>query len=352
VSGPGEFELIARFFARDGVPGRALLGIGDDCALLAPGADGVIAVSTDMLVEGRHFFADVDPAALGHKALAVNLSDLAAMGARPLAFTLALALPGVDERWLGAFAGGLFALADAHGCELVGGDTTRGPLNVCITVFGTVPAQAALRRDRARPGDDVWVSGALGAAAWAVACRLSADGSGGWGQGDGQGDGRDASRAVTGSPRERADRLAAARGRLERPEPRVALGLALRGVADAAIDLSDGLAGDIGHVLERSGRTRGAPLGATLSWPEVPVDPVLDGLPEAGRVALALSGGDDYELLFTAAPDRRGDVAAIAAALGLKLSRIGRIDAESGLRLVAADGRPMRIHARGFDHFR
>lgn len=325
MPGPGEFELIARFFVRDGVPGRALLGVGDDCALLAPGTDGALAVSTDMLVEGRHFFADVDAAALGHKALAVNLSDLAAMGARPLGFTLALALPAVDEGWLAGFSSGMFALADTHDCELVGGDTTRGPLNVCITVFGTVPAAVALRRDRARPGDDVWVSGELGAAAWAVAGRLSSEGAG--------------------APD-------AALRRLERPEPRVALGLALRGVADAAIDLSDGLAGDIGHVLERSGRAHGAPLGASLRWADVPVDPVLGALPEDRRVALALSGGDDYELLFTARPERRADVSAIGGALGLRLSRIGRIDAEPGLRLFAADGRPMRIHARGFDHFR
>jgi len=282
MPGPGEFELIARFFTRDGVPGRALLGIGDDCALLAPREDGAIAVSTDMLVEGRHFFADVDAAALGHKALAVNLSDLAAMGARPLAFTLALALPGVDEPWLAAFAGGLFALADAHGCELVGGDTTRGPLNVCITVFGTVPGAVALRRDRARPGDDVWVSGELGAAAWAVACSLSPGGAGAAAGRDGpDADGPDTGDAVPaarGRAPAQAARREAARCRLERPEPRVALGLALRGVADSAIDLSDGLAGDIGHVLERSGRAHGAPIGATLSWQDVPVDPVLDTL--------------------------------------------------------------------------
>jgi thiamine-monophosphate kinase len=337
MSGPGEFELIARFFERPGAPGRAPLGIGDDCALLAPGAEGAFAVSTDMLVEGRHFFSDVDPAALGHKALAVNLSDLAAMGARPVGFTLALALPAVDERWLAAFAAGMFGLADAHGCELVGGDTTRGPLNVCITVFGSVPPDAALRRDRARPGDEVWVSGELGAAAWAVACRQAPDDT----------EAPDAPGA-SGMP----DAPAAALERLDRPQPRVDLGLALRGVAGAAIDLSDGLAGDIGHVLARSTRLHGAALGATLDWPDVPVHPVLDGLPEARRVALALCGGDDYELLFTARPDRRADITAIGRALGLKLTRIGRIDAEPGLRLLAADARPMRIHARGFDHFR
>jgi thiamine-monophosphate kinase len=338
VSGLGEFELIRRFFVRPGRPARSALGIGDDCALLEPTPGEVLAISTDMLVAGRHFFADVDPAALGHKALAVNLSDLAAMGARPLGFTLALALPSVDERWLAAFAEGLFALADAFDCELVGGDTTRGPLNLCITVFGGVPPAYALRRDRARPGDDLWVSGTLGAAAWAVACRL--DGA------DALGADANPAGAAT------SDALAAAQRRLERPVPRVALGLALRGCAGAAIDLSDGLVGDLAHVLERSSEPAGAALGATIDWPAVPVDAALDGLPEARRAELALGGGDDYELLFTAPAGRRDEIVAIGAALGLTLTRIGLIDARPGLRLFDADGRPMSLHVRSFDHFR
>jgi thiamine-monophosphate kinase len=330
MPGLGEFELIRRFFVRPGVPVRAMLGIGDDCALLAP-ADGALAVSTDMLVQGRHFFDDVDPAALGHKALAVNLSDLAAIGARPIGCTLALALPSADAGWLRAFADGLFALADAHGCELVGGDTTRGPLNICITVFGEVPPALALRRDRARAGHDVWVSGTLGAAAWAVAGRLRPDPD---------------------APAPDPALTAAALRRLDRPQPRVALGLALRGVGAAAIDLSDGLAGDLGHVLERSSAAAGEPLGATLSWPAIPVDPLLDGLPDGRRAELALAGGDDYELLFTAPPAQRAALAAIAGAGGLTLSRIGTIDPLPGLRIVGADDRPITVPARSFDHFR
>ena len=222
----GEFDLIARYFTR---PVRhAALGVGDDCALLAPRPGMQLAISSDMLVEGRHFFADVDPEALGHKALAVNLSDLAACGAKPLAFTLALALPRVDESWLAGFSKGLLALADAHGCELVGGDTTQGPLNICITVFGEVPAGQALLRSGARAGDDIYVSGTLG-------------------------DARLALEALLGHIHLPDELLAQARQRLERPTPRVALGLALRGVASSAMDVSDGLLGDFGHILKASG---------------------------------------------------------------------------------------------------
>jgi len=232
----GEFDLIARYFQRP--VRRAVLGVGDDCALLQPRPGMQLAISSDMLVEGRHFFSDVEPSALGHKALAVNLSDLAACGAAPLAFTLALALPSVDEVWLGAFSRGLLALADEHGCELVGGDTTRGPLNICITVFGEVPLQdgrsQALLRSGARAGDDLYVSGTFGDAALAL----------------------DVLRGCLGVP---AAVLAAARLRLERPSPRVALGQALRGIASAAIDVSDGLLGDLGHILKQSG------VGATVA---------------------------------------------------------------------------------------
>ncbi len=314
----GEFELIRRFFDR-GPARRALLGVGDDCALLAaPAAGSSLAISTDMMVGGRHAFDDVDPSALGHKSLAVNLSDLAAMGARPLAFTLALSLPQSDEHWLAAFHEGLFALADRFDCELVGGDTTRGPLNVCITVFGEVPPEAALRRDRVEPGDDLWVSGELGAAAFAVAER-------------------------------KAERPLAedhpARLRLERPEPRVTLGLALRHLARAAIDLSDGLAGDLGHLLERSR------VGAQLSWPSVPLAPDLRELPQDRQMALALSGGDDYELMFAAAPENRIAIEALSGRLGLPLARIGCFDAGEALHVVDARGRPITWQDRGFDHF-
>jgi thiamine-monophosphate kinase len=360
----GEFELIARFFDRRGAapagPGAGagagagvatgMLGIGDDCALLPP-LDR-LAVSTDMLVEGRHFFAGADPHALGHKSLAVNLSDLAAMGARPVAFTLALALPSADERWLEAFAAGLFALADAHGCELVGGDTTRGPLAICITVFGEVPAEVALRRDRARDGDDLWVSGELGAAAWEVARRMQAGGAGSGEAGDGEaGDGEagGGSRALSAGAAGAAE---AARRRLDMPQPRIALGLALRGIARAAIDLSDGLLGDMGHVLARSSAASGSTLGATIDWPSVPVHAALDGLPPGRRAGLSLAGGDDYELLFTARPEAAARIGRLAADGGITLTRIGRIDRIPGIRVVDGAGRLVEIDARPFDHFR
>lgn len=314
----GEFDLIRRYFDRGPARG-AVLGVGDDCALLAPlAARQVLAVSTDLLLEGRHFFADVDAAALGHKSLAVNLSDLAAMGARPRAFTLAVALPEVDEAWLAAFCEGMYALADRHDCELVGGDTTRGARTVCITVFGEVPPEAALRRDAAQPDDDLWVSGTLGAAALAVHAR---------------GEGR---------PLAAGD---AARVRLDRPEPRVALGLSLRHVARAAIDLSDGLLGDLGHILERSR------VAAEIDWPAVPVSPALAALPEAQRRRLVLAGGDDYELLFTAAPENRVAIEAIGRRLDLPLARIGRILAGSGMAVRDARGQALPIEAHGYDHF-
>ena len=328
MSPPGEFDLIRRHFERPGPARNALLGIGDDCALLASVAPGALAISTDMLVESRHFFADVDPSALGHKALAVNLSDLAAMGARPLAFTLALALPQADEGWLRAFSAGLFALADAHGCELIGGDTTRGPLNLCITVFGEVLPEKALRRDRARLGDDIWVSGQLGGAAWAVADRL------------------------TGPLMAQAHVRTAALERLERPQPRVALGLALAEVCVAAIDLSDGLVGDLAHILDRSGVVLGIVLGARIDFDRVPLHPVLLDLPLAARAELALAGGDDYELLFCANPAQRSEIDSIGAGLGLTLSRIGQIDTVPGVKIVQADGNPLNFDARSFDHFR
>jgi len=314
----GEFELIRRFFDR-GPARRAELGVGDDCALLrAPAAGTAIAVTTDMLVCGTHFLEDTDPEGLGHKTLAVNLSDLAAMGAEPLAFTLSLALPSADERWLEAFARGLFAIADRFDCELVGGDTTRGPLNLCVTAFGEVPAGVALRRDRAQPGDDLWVSGEVGGAAFALARLRGA------------------------SPPQRDD---PALRRLERPEPRVALGVALRHLARAAIDLSDGMIGDLGHVCERSR------VGAEIDWASVPVAGGLASLPEHERVALALAGGDDYELLFTAAPENRQAIAALGDPRALRVSRIGRIVAGAGVRVLDARGQPIRIDARSFEHF-
>ena len=322
----GEFDLIARYFTRP--VHRAALGVGDDCALLAPAPGMQLAVSSDMLVEGRHFFADVAPERLGHKALAVNLSDLAACGARPLAFTLALALPRVEEAWLEAFSRGLLALADAHDCELVGGDTTQGPLNICITVFGEVPAGQALLRSGARPGDDIYVSGTLG-------------------------DARLALEALQGHITLAPEVLAAARLRLEQPTPRVALGQALRGVASSALDVSDGLLGDLGHILRASGT------GACIDT-SITIDLIATGALKMSATGpfdpellhqCTLAGGDDYELAFTAPVARRAAVAAAALASSTPVTRIGRIEAEPGLRLVDAQGQPVVQRYASFDHF-
>ncbi|MGE4238227.1 thiamine-phosphate kinase [Hydrogenophaga sp.] len=326
----GEFELIRRYFQRPQSPaGAVVLGIGDDCALLEPSPGHQLAISSDMLVEGRHFFANVAPEALGHKALAVNLSDLAAMGARPLGFTLALALPQADDAWLAAFAQGLFALADAHACPLVGGDTTRGPLNLCVTVFGEVQPGRALRRDAAQAGDDLYVSGRTGEARLALELMRGTD----W--------------AVAACGKEALTRQAGLRERLERPAPRNALGMALAAVdgAHATIDVSDGLAGDLDHILQASG------MGAEIELAALPVAPALRDLPEAQRLEYLLAGGDDYELLFTAAPAAQAAVQAAAQASQTPVTRIGRIKERPGLRLLDASGQTVSLTARSFDHF-
>lgn len=322
----GEFELIRRHFQRPGValPGQVALGIGDDCALLQPAPGHQLAISCDMLVEGRHFFADVDPAALGHKALAVNLSDLAAMGARPLGFTLALALPSANDAWLGALAQSLFALADAYACPLVGGDTTRGPLNLCVTVFGELLPGQALRRSAAQPGDDLYLSGRTGEARLALELL--------------QGTPWALQHAAPGA-------LPRLRERLERPTPRVALGRALAGLAHAALDVSDGLAGDLGHILLASA------VGAEIHQALLPVAPDLQALPAAWQLDCLLNGGDDYELLFTAAPTDRAAIEAAAQASQTPVQRIGQISAAPGLRLLDAGGQPVALAPRGFDHF-
>lgn len=324
--GGGEFALIRRHFVRAGQdrPTSVDLGIGDDCALLRPQPGCQLAVSSDMLVEGRHFFPDVDPRALGHKALAVNLSDLAAMGARPLGFTLALALPSVDDAWLDALAQGLFALADAHACPLVGGDTTRGPLNLCITVLGEVESGRALRRDAAQAGDDLYLSGRTGEARLALELLSNTD----WAVGH----------AAPGA----LDRV---RTRLERPTPRLALGRALESIAHAAIDLSDGLAGDLGHIL------RASRLGADIVAADLPVAPDLQSLPEPHRRLCLLQGGDDYELLFTAPATARDAVQEAARASQTPVHRIGRLTDAPGLRLVDGNGVASPFEVRGFDHF-
>lgn len=317
-----EFDLIARYFTRPkNINSHTALGVGDDCALLASPPGVQMAISTDMLVEGRHFFGGANAAKLGHKCLAVNLSDLAAMGAEPLAFTLALSLPEINEDWLQGFSQGLFALADEHGCDLIGGDTTKGPLTICITVFGQVPASQALRRDAAQPADDVWVSGNLGDARLALA-------------------GRNAEMVLDTATVE------AAAVRMDQPTPRLALGKKLRGLAHAALDVSDGLAGDLNHILKASG------VGATLEVDALPFGPTLIALPLDIKRHFALAGGDDYELCFTAPASGREQVLAAAQAAGTAVTRIGRIEAEPGLRLLDKQGKPVKINLQSFDHFR
>lgn len=321
-----EFDLISRYFTR--VPRNKMqhvaLGIGDDCALLLPSTGTQLAISTDMLVEGRHFFPGADPFLLGHKCLAVNLSDLAAMGAQPLAFTLALALPQANEEWLAPFSAGMLALADLHQCELIGGDTTKGPLNICITVFGeTLPGQT-LRRNAAQVGDDIWVSGTLGDARLALAMYRN----------------------------ECAERLLdtnshiRAATRMHQPTPRVALGMALRGIAHAAIDVSDGLIGDLGHILTNSG------VGATLRIDDLPVGPELARQTQSLQRQFALAGGDDYELCFSASPSQRDAVLAAAQAAATDVTRIGMIDVNTGLRICDNAGAILDLQLTSFDHFR
>jgi thiamine-monophosphate kinase len=329
-----EFELIDRYFARP-LPsaGVVRVGVGDDCALLDCG-ERLLAITTDMLLEGRHFLPGVDAESLGHKALAVNLSDLAAAGAVPRAFQLALALPRADAAWLEAFCRGLFALADAQGCVLAGGDTTRvpqlppeaapvdGPLTICITALGELPRDAVRTRGGARAGDDLWLSGALGDARAALACR---------------------SGELTGVPAEAA---AAFASRMDWPQPRVALGVALRGLATAAIDVSDGLLGDLGHILKRSR------VGAVIEWDRVPRSAALRCLTGEHQQRYALAGGDDYELLFTAAPGRREAVEAAGASSAVPVTRIGRIvGLDDRLRVIDTDGAELPIPWHAFDHF-
>jgi len=317
---PSEFDLIARFFTRP-TP-DAVLGVGDDAALLAVSPGMELAVSTDMLVSGQHFFPDVDPYLLGHKTLAVNLSDLAAMGATPRWALLSLALPAAETGWLEVFSRGLFDMAARFEVSLVGGDTTRGPLNMSVTLLGEVPAGQALRRSAARDGDDIWVSGDLGGAALGLRYLL------------GEADLAD------------AGEIEACLTRLHAPEPRVALGRALLGVAHATIDISDGLLADLGHILACS------KAGAAIEFACLPAHPAVAArLPHALMQRCLLAGGDDYELCFTAAAERAHVVLAAAAAARVHVTRIGRITAEPGLRLLAANGARMEVQETGFDHF-
>jgi len=314
-----EFDLIARHFTRPAA--NAVLGVGDDCALVGVSHGMDLAVSTDTMVSGTHFFPDVDPETLGHKALAVNLSDMAAMGAMPYWATLALTLPAVNDEWLAKFAKGFFDLAEEFGVSLIGGDTTKGPLTMTVTIMGEVPAGASLRRSGAKVGNDIWVSGHLGDAALAVAHRrgllkLSEE---------------DYMEAVM---------------RLYEPAPRVKLGQALRGLATGAIDISDGLLGDLGHICELS------KVGATVESELLPVSAIgalhIDSL--EGLTAVA-AGGDDYELCFTAPANARDSIEDLTDVLGIPLTRIGQVRKGQGVSLLGADGKPIIVDGRGFDHF-
>lgn len=315
-----EFDLIRRYFTRD-TP-NALLGVGDDAALLKVSEGCELAVSTDMLVSGTHFFPDTDPFLLGHKTLAVNLSDLAAMGATPRWATLALAFSDINESWLEKFSAGFFSLAEQYGVELIGGDTTRGPLNLCVTIFGEVPARQALRRSGAQLGDEIWVSGTLGDAALALA-------------------------HLQGRIQLSDAAYAACAPSLHQPQPRVALGLELRNIANSTIDISDGLLADLGHILEAS------KLAAKIDFSALPVSPILrDHLQQALGKQCALSGGDDYELCFTAPVARHAELQNISARLKLPLTCIGKIVAGRGCLVHDAAGNPIHMETSGYEHFR
>ena len=317
----GEFDLIERYFKRPAQ--RADVGIGDDCAVWTPRPGHQLAFSADMLVEGRHFLTSVNPKFLGHKSLAVNLSDLAACGASPQAFLLSLSMPLADEAWLAGFSKGLFQLADQHGCELIGGDTTQGPLNIAITVMGDTPQGQSILRSGAQVGDDLYVSGHLGDARLAL----------------------EAFRGNVSLPQPVFD---LAKQRMECPTPRLALGQALRGIAHAMADISDGLLGDLGHILKASH------VGAEIDTPAV------YGLMQSGQLwtcppdlalTCVLSGGDDYELVFTASPLAANKVQEAAIASSTRITRIGRITETQRLLLVSADGLPLTTSFQSFDHF-
>lgn len=313
---PGEFALIERIRARVAARADVALGIGDDAALLSPPAGKQLVVATDTLNSGVHFPEDTAPADIGWKALAVNLSDLAAMGAEPAWCMLSLSLPESDEAWLDGFLDGFLDLARQHAVALVGGDTTRGPLSICVTALGFVAAGVALRRDGARVGDEVWVTGTLGDAAAALAQRRTGE----------------------------ID--APLRARLDRPTPRIAAGLGLTGLATACIDVSDGLLADLGHVLKASS------VGAEIEASALPASPALRAaFDEEARRAQQLGGGDDYELCFTAPPSRHDEIAAALAACEVAAAVVGRIVDGPGVRVLAADGRVIDSPRGGYQHF-
>jgi thiamine-monophosphate kinase len=331
----GEFDLIKRFFKTPSDlmlasnPGLVKLGIGDDCALIQTDAQEEIAITSDMLVSGRHFFEDANPEWLGWKALAVNLSDLAAMGAKPLGFTLALAMPEVHPDRLEAFSKGLFTIASHYSCPLIGGDTTAGPLNICITAFGSIPKGSAIRRSGALDGDDIWVSGTVGDARLMLA----------------------ALRHEIDLPQNEIDHIEA---RMHQPTPRVELGIALREIANAAVDISDGLLGDLRHILQQSHKD------AEIFLDRLPRSTTLLRQSVEIQNRYAAAGGDDYELCFTAPASKRDDVAKISASLHLPLTQIGSVGpmqhALPEIRLFKQDGTKLSTQEaspllKSFDHF-
>ena len=312
-----EFDIIAKYFTR---PAQADVGIGDDAALIRVRDGYQLAVSADMSVAGTHFFSDINPFAIGWKSMAVNISDMAAMGAEPKWATLSIALPELDESWLRDFSDGLFKCAEAFGVSLIGGDTTRGPLTIAINIMGEVPFGQALQRNGAQVGDDIWVSGELGCAALWLQYRL-------------------------GQLVLHAEDVAMLATAMHHPQPRVALGQALRGIATAALDISDGLLADLGHILKAS------KVGAMLDWQAIS-QPVLQysQVSEPVMQQAVLTGGDDYELCFTAPATERQTVLALSGQLGLPLSRIGKVQAEPGLQVFDANN-PIVLSQKGYDHF-
>ena len=331
----GEFDLIERFFKtgadllRTDADHAITLGIGDDCALIKPQTDEEIAITNDMLVEGRHFFANSDPELLGRKALAVNLSDLAAMGARPLGFTLAIALPAINEAWLEAFSKGLFATAKQYSCPLIGGDTTAGPLTISITAFGAVPVGKAIRRSGAKPGDDIWVSGTVGDARLTLA-------------------------ALRHEINLSSEDLKQIDHRMHQPSPRVELGIQLRDVASSALDISDGLLGDLRHILKQS------QVDAQIQLDQLPKSITLQKQVVSIQHQFSACGGDDYELCFTASPSQRDKIQTIGKSLNLPLTLIGKTLPKKGidakLYLINSSGAvmsdaEMAPFLNSFDHF-
>ena len=331
----GEFDLIQHFFkaGADAMQSNnekaIVLGIGDDCALLKPAAGEEIAITSDMLVEGRHFFINANPELLGRKALAVNLSDLAAMGAKPIGFTLSIALPKVDIAWLEAFSKSLFAIANQYSCPLIGGDTTAGPLTISITAFGSIPSGKAIRRSGAKVGDDIWTSGTIGDARLALA----------------------ALRHEITLPESDLKQI---EHRMHNPTPRVELGMTIRELASAALDISDGLLGDLHHILKQS------QVSAEVFLDQLPKSETLQKQSEDIQNQFAASGGDDYEICFTAPIEKRDVIDEISKELNLPLTRIGsitkKVDETQRLRLVRKNGELLDDAKtaellKSFDHF-